>query len=366
MRSPLSVRRTAIVVAALSVAACDVVDFANNPMPQFLQTWNIPAAGTSVSVGSLLPSGVSIYSTPSSTPPDSSAFDVDIDTMDFSRRLGLDCASCQALNGTTAIKDSFNLVSSSSEPLPADMVSGAVIGGAVRVSVRNTLSFDPIRVRSTGTQGFLLIVVRSGSLVLGRDSTNGATTAFVPGDSIVRTINLSTGTVVGSITVDITIMSPRGDAPVQINANGTIRTIAITESLLTASIRMNVVNKALSSADADSLALDGLEPGVTRRIIGGGLDMAVTNPFAVAGDMQIIFGYRPGQNVVKTVPLPTGVDQPAVAALDSADIQNIVGRKVQLSIGGTVNSASPINVTPRQSMQFSNRMMLRIRVGGGN
>ncbi len=366
MTSNIPVRRATLLVAALGIAGCDVADFASNPMPQFLQTWNIPAAGTSVSVGSLLPSGVSIYSTPASTPPDSSAFDVDIDTMDFSRRLGLDCAACQALNGTTAIKDSFNLVSSSSEPLPADMVSGAVIGGAVRVSVRNNLTFDPIRVRAANPQGFLLIVVRSGSLVLGRDSTNGANTPWAPGDSIVRTISLSTGTVVASITVDVTIMSPRGDAPVPINANGTIRTIAITESLLTASIRMNVVNKSLASADDDTLALDGLEESVTRRIIGGALDMQVSNPFAVAGDMQIIFGYGPGQNVVKTVPLPAGADQPALVTLDSTDIQNIVGRRVQLSIGGDVSSATPINVTPRQAMAFSNRMSLTIRTGGGN
>jgi hypothetical protein len=161
-------------------------------------------------------------------------------------------------------------------------------------------------------------------------------------------------------------LSPRGDAPVLINANGTIHTIAITQSLLTASMRMNVVNKALSSADADSLALDGLDESVTQRIIGGGLDMSVTNPFAVTGNMQIIFGYGPGQSVVKPVPLPSGTDQQALAALDSTEIQNILGKKVQLSIGGTVSSAAPINVTPRQAMTFDNRMILRIRAFGGN
>lgn len=366
MTIPVPIRRALLLGAATGVAACDVAEFVLDPKPQFVQTWNIPSAGTTVSVGSILPGGVAIYSTPGSTPADSSAFDVDIDTMDFSRSLGQDCLSCQALNGTTAIKDSFNLISSSSEPLPADMVSGAVIGGTVRVSVRNNLSFDPIRVRAAAPQGYLLIVVRSGSLVLGRDSTNGADTPFVPGDSIVRNIPLATGTVVGSVTTDVTIMSPRGDAAVPIDANGTVRTVAITESLLAASIRMNVVGKSLASASNDTIALDGLEPGVTSRIIRGALDMRVTNPFAVAGDMQIIFGYGPGQSVVKSVPLPTGVDQPALAQLDSADVQNIVGKKVALSIGGVVNSTSPINVTPRQAMSFDNRMRLVIRTGGGN
>jgi hypothetical protein len=366
MKPFVPVRRGAILVALLGIAACDVADFASNPMPQFLQTWNIPAAGTSVSVASLLPSGVSIYSTPATTPPDSAAFDVDINDMDFSRRLGLDCPACQALNGTTAIKDSFNLVSSSSEPLPADMISGAVIGGSVRVSVRNALSFDPIRVRSTGTQGYLLIVIRSGSLVLGRDSTSGSAVAWVPGDSIVRTIPLTTGMVTGSITADVSIMSPRGDAPVPINANGTIRTIATTQSLLTASLRMNVANKSLSSSDGDSLALAGLDEAVTRRIIGGALEMTVTNPFPLTGNMQIIFGYGPGQSVVKTVPLPSGADQRAVVVLDSTDVQNIVGKTVALSIGGLVSASAPITVTPRQAIAFTNRMALTIRTGGGN
>lgn len=366
MRSHILAYRPALLFAVLGVIGCDVVQFAVDPKPQFVQTWNIPAAGTSVSVASLLPAGVSIHSTPLSSPPDSSAFDIDIDTMDFSRRLGVDCLPCQAFNGTTAIKDSFNLVSSSSEPLPADMISGAVIGGLVRVSVRNNLSFDPLRVRASGQQGHLLIVIRSGSLVLQRDSTNGADQALPPGDSIVRNMALSTGTVTGSITVDITIMSPRGDTPVQMNANGTIRTVAITQSLLTATMRMNVVNKSLASASNDSLALDGLEPGVVKRIIGGTLDMVITNPFAVTGNLQIIFGYGPSQSIVKTVPLPSGTGQSVSLPLDSADIQAIVGRKVSLRVGGIVNSTTPVNVTPKQAMAFANRMQLDIRVGGGN
>jgi hypothetical protein len=365
MKSRALARRSALLFAVLGVNGCDVVQFAVDPKPQFVQTWNIPAAGTSVSVASILPGGVSIHSTPSSSPPDSSAFDVDIDTMDFSRRLGVDCLPCQAFNGTTAIKDSFNLVSSSSEPLPADMISGAVVGGQVRVSVHNNLSFDPLRVRASGQQGHMLIVVRSGSLVLQRDSTNGADRAFAPGDSIVRPMTLSTGTVTGSITVDITIVSPRGDAPVPMNANGTVRTVAITESLLTASMRMNVVNKSLASASDDSLALDGLEPGVVKRIIGGALDMVITNPFAVAGTLEIIFGYGPSQNIVKSIPLPAGIGQVVSVPLDSADIQAIVGKRVSLRVGGVVNSTTPVNVTPRQAMAFANRMQLDIRIGGG-
>lgn len=366
MQSVNTACRSALFVAALGAMGCDVVEFATDPKPRFVQTWNIPAAGTTVSVGSIIPNGVSIYSTPSSSPPDSAAFDVDINAMDFSRRLGADCPSCQTLNGTTAVKDSFNLVSSVAERLPPDMVSGAVVGGLMRVSLFNNLSFDPIRVRATGPQGFILIVVRSGSLVLQRDSVNGADRPWPPGDSLVRSLPLATGTVSGNVNVDVTVVSPRGDAAVPINANGTVRTVAITQSLLVASMRMNVVNKAMASAASDSIALDGLEPGLTKRIIRGALELSITNPFAIAGALQIVFGYGPGQSIVKTLPLPTGAGQTALVPLDSAEIQAIVGRKVSLSVGGIVSSTAPISVMPRQAIAFNNRMILDIRVGGGN
>lgn len=362
-----SCRRAALLGLSLGATACDVVDFAVNPTPRFEQTWNIPASGTSISVASILPNGVVIYSTPASTPPDSSAFDVDINDVVFSGRAGgANCPVCDGLNGTTAIKPAFTMVSGSSEPLPTDMISGAVIGGLVNVKVRNNLSFDPLRVRAAGTQGFMVLVVRSGSIVLGRDSVNGANTPFPPGDSLTIPIPMTSGTVTSRLAVDMTIMSPQGDAPVFINANGTINTRAVVASTLAASIRMNVVNKPLVSSTGDTLGLDGIDEGIADRVVRGVLSMSVTNPFAVAGNMDVSFGYAPSQAVVKSVPLPTGSAGQGVVPLDSADIQSILGKKVALTVGGTVNSTAPITVTPKQQITIANRLVLTIRTGGGN
>lgn len=366
MRSVPTLGRALLLGGVASVSACDIVDFVSNPAPRFQQTWNIPAAGTDVSVGSILPNGVVIYSTPSSSPADSSAFNVSINDMNFSRRLGADCASCDALNGTVAVKPAFTLLSGSSEPLPQDMISGAVTGGAIRIAVRNELSFDPLRVRSSGNQGFMLLVVRSGSLVLSRDSVNGATTPMPPGDSVVRTLPFTTGSVTGNISVELTIESPASDTAVFLNANGNVRARAVVTQLLTANVLMNVVNKTLASAGNDSIALDGLEEGITRRVVGGALEMSVTNPFPLAGNMEIIFGRAPGQPLVKPVPLPSGPAQQRLVFLDSAEIQSILGNRVALNIGGIVNSAAPITVGPRQKMVILNRLRLTIRTGGGD
>ena len=96
-----------------------------------------------------------------------------------------------------------------------------------------------------------------------------------------------------------------------------------------------------------------------------GMEM-ITNPFAIAGTMDVSFGYAPSQAVVKSLPLATGIDQQRAVALDSTDIQAILGKKVALTVGGVVNSSTPITVTPKQQITIANRLVLTIRTGGGN
>ena len=79
----------------LTVSACDIVELATNPAPGFEQQWNLPADSTVISVGSLLPPSVSIYSTPGSTPPDSSGFELTMSLLPSSRlRAGTWLAWC--------------------------------------------------------------------------------------------------------------------------------------------------------------------------------------------------------------------------------------------------------------------------------
>jgi len=353
---------------ALAVGACDVAALLSDPYPRFEQTWNLPADSTTISVASLLPPSVSIYSTPASAPPDSSAFRLNIGLVSFARRVGDDCAPCQALNGQTTTKPAFIIATGSTTTLPADVVSGSLLGGQVVIQVTNNFSFDPLRVKTgPGAQGHLVLLVRSGSLVVGKDSINGADVAFAPGAVLTRPITLQTGLVTGSIGLDLTLNSPVGDHNETINANGMLNGAATVPDLRFAQVRVNVVNQTLLSPGTDSIALDGIDPSITDHVVSGGLEMTISNPFAVTGTVSVRFDYGtlPSEAISKTLSLPTGVAQVRSVTLDSAEISNLFGQKVGFTVMGGVNSSSPIDVTPKQVVTIANRLILKIRTGGG-
>jgi hypothetical protein len=359
------------------VAACDVASFVTDPKaPIFEQTWNLPMENVSMSVGSLLPTGVTIYSTPGSNPEDSSAFLVDIATVGITRRVGNDCAQCETLNGTNAFKPAFVLAAGNSQALPANMISGAILGGEVTVTLTNNMSFDPLRPRalSNPPQGFMLIVIRSGSLVLGRDSVNGdmPNGVFPQGATMTRTVSLSTGTVTGTLAVDVTLNSPVGDHNEFINANGTLNASADLDAASTGlptlrvgNVTMNVVNRSINSGSPIELALDDLPDAIANNVVRGAFELTIVNPFAVAGTVNVDFAPTSGQNVTKPLSLPSG-NQPQVrtVTLDKPDLDKIIGSKVNLTVSGAVNSTSPIVVTPRQVVSISNRLILTTHVGG--
>jgi hypothetical protein len=370
----------ALVAVTVSVVACDVVDLAKGSAPIFEQMWSVPAQGTSISIGSILPPGVQIYSTPASTPPDSSAFLLDVSSFGITRILGADCGPCSTLNGTTAPKPAFVLSAGSTQPLPQDVVSGAILGGTLTVSVTNNLTFDPIYVVSGGTpaqQGYMLLVVRSGSLVLGRDSVHGAAAIapdgisrpFAAGTSMTRTINVQTGNATTNLTLDITVNSPAGDS-VFIDVNRTVNLTASLRdpsnqpTLRAANVTMNVVNRTMTSVSGDSIELDQIDGSISKHVVGGRLEMTITNPFDIAGTVNASFGYAPSQAVSKPFDITSGVGLVRTVSLDSADMAQLMGRKVGLSIGGGVSSSSPITGTPKEIASITNRLALVLHVGG--
>lgn len=367
MTISVTLRRAPLLGLGLTVSACDIVELATNPTPRFEQEWNLPADSTLISVASLLPPSVSIYSTPGSTPPDSSAFQITMNLLPISSRVGDDCAQCQALDGQTTIKPAFVLAGGSTTALPADVVSGSLLGGQVTVQVTNALSFDPIRVKTgPGAQGFMVIVLRSGSLVIARDSVNGATTAFAPGTALSRPLTLQSAVVAGAVSVDLTINSPVGDQNVPIDASGRVNASVSVQDFRVASARINVVGRPLVSPGTDSIPLDGIDASLTDRVTGAALDMTISNPFAIAGDVDVEFGYGPSQSISKTIAIPTGVDQLRSVSLDEAEVRSLFGQRIGLRVNGLVSSSSPIDVTPKQIVTIANRLRLTILVGGRN
>lgn len=371
----LPYRRAVLLGLTCGVTACDVASFIQDPKPILEQTWSVPAESASISVASILPPGVGIYSTPASNPPDSSAFQVTVSGVNFARRVGDDCAQCQTLNGTTTIKPNFVIATGGTTNMPGDVVSGALVGGLVTIQVTNNFSFDPLRVKTNAPastdptqQGRMVIVVRSGSLVVGKDSVNGVTTAFAPGAVLARSITLQTGNVAGTLSIDLTLTSPPSDNNVFINANGMLNAAALVPDLRVAQVRMNVVNRTMTSVAGDSIELTGLDESITKHVVSAALEMTITNPFNVAGNVDVAFGYAPALSITKSLSMPTGVAQTRSVTLDSAEMSNLFEseEKIALSVSGNVSSVAPFDVTPKQVIRISNRLIMVVRLGGGN
>lgn len=366
-------RRTALFGLMLVVAACDVAQFIQDPKPRLVQTWNLPASSSTISVAKLLPAGVSIYSTPASNPPDSIGFSVTISSTTISRVVGSDCALCVTLNGTNAFKPQFVLAANNSTPLPANVVSAAIIGGQVTLAITNNLSFDPLYVNTgpgTPPQGFMALTIRSGSLVLGVDTVRGSVTSqFAPGAIMNRTIPLTTGVATTNVTADMVFNSPVGDHNVPINANGTVNAGFAIPTLRVGNVRINVPTTNITPGTPTDLP-DDLESSMTDRVIRGALEMTITNPFGVTGNLTARFAdaAAPALAVTKIFALPSGATpQVASVSFDSTEMANIFkGNPTSLTMTGAVTSAAPITVTPKQAVSISNRLVLAIRVGGGS
>ena len=363
--TPLLLRRAALLgTAAIGMSACDLAEFVADPAPRFEQTWSVPAPGHALSVAELLPTSGDI-----TILPDSSAFAMSIAGANFSERVGDDCASCQALNGQNAPKPEFTLTAASGSPLPADVASATIVGGEIVVTLTNNMSFDPLRPRNApgATQGYLRLLIHSGSFVLGRDSINGADTPWLPGTDLVMTIPFATGAITTDITVDVDMFSPQGDHNVPIDANGTMSAVADVQNLHVASVALNVASNPISS-EPDTLDLADIDAAITDNVVSGTLEMTVTNPFAITGtvDMRFAYGPAPGEVVVKSFALPTGTDQVVTVTLTQADLNSLFGNEVALEITGAVSSSGPITVTPTMAISIENRLVLVIRTGEAN
>lgn len=362
MTAPLSLRRATLLGVVVVAAACDVAQFISDPMPRFEQTWNVPASSDTITIASLLPSDNSVR-----VLPDSSGFSLSPSTISISKVVGSAdaCSTCLTLHGTTAPKPSFSMIANNSSALATDVTSADILSGTVNVALTNNMSFDPLRVTTgAGTQGHMIILIRSGSVVFGRDSVNGATTPWAPNTVLNRVIPLNSGTAPGSLAAEVTLVSPTGDSTF-INANGTLDASAAVPALNVAAVNLNVVNRQMTS-DTTEFDLTGVED-FSDNVVQGSLQMTITNPLAISGnvDVRFIHGPLPTDVVSKQISMPTGTSQRRDVTLTRADLDQLFGKTVTVVVTGLVNSAGPITITPRLKITISNRMILTIRTGGG-
>ena len=342
-------------VALASLAACEFPTSA----PQFEQTWVIPLDSTRLVVDELLPPGLVVAA---------GAFRFTPAPTTISRTLGSMC-SCSS-SATPVPKPAFSATVSGAITLGTDLLSATTAPGSVfRVTLSHTFNFDPIRPSAgAGSQrGWFVIELRSGGAVIGRDSVNGATTAWLAGTPLVRDVPLSGGVVLAAgatIPVAVSINSPAGD-PVAINTTQTMTIVAQPSNLGVTNVRVRVINKTVSAVNIP-LDVSDVSDDFTKRIVNGGMLFTITNPFAIAGSMTMTITI-PGQTaVVKTLPITAAVTSSPTIDFTGEELDRILGSEgVNLALSGTVSGpAAGVSVSPGQALGIANRIRMTILVGG--
>lgn len=339
-------------IAPLAIAgllgACALKDLTDPP------NWdlqlNVPTKSTTISVGTMLPTGVSIIA-------DSSAFTVSVGSTSFNRLLGPVCAECVPLNGLTAPKPAFSFSANNATNLPSDVSTATLTAGTIAIVIQNGFGFDPINVAGAATPGTLVtIATDANNRQLAKDSVNGATTSLAANGTLNRTLTLSAGALKGPITITSTVNSPAGSATL-INTAQQLTVTGTPQSITVSGAQVTVTNKNVSTS-ATEFDLSDLDSAIRDRLAGGKLLMSINNPFAVAGTLTVRFQGGTA-NVTKTLALATGTTTPTVEFTQS-EIRSMTGNKLALTITGPVSSSAPIAVAPRDKISVTTRLELTI------
>jgi hypothetical protein len=331
-------------------AGCEVP----TALPIYETTWSIPAKTTTISVNAFLPAN-QVAAT-----ADNSAFQVTLSpsSTTITRSLQQDCSLCVAANGLSVPKPPFSVGGSATFGLPGNIANATLVHDTLTVTVSNGFNFDPLR-PGANAYGYLILTVRNGGTVVGRDSADGSSTALPASGTLVRKIPLN-GTVssAGGLQVSTQINSPTGD-PVVIDASRSISVTGTAGPVFVSSAQVNLLNQNVAAAPS-TIDLGGVDSSITKRVSGATLEMTVNNPFDVSGTLAIkLVGASP---ITKSFVLTSGMTKPSMTFTQD-EIQDLLGHDVVMTVAGSV-SGSNVAVQPGQTVSVSSRLVLTLNVGG--
>ena len=358
VRQP-AVRLSRVIVGAMpliSILACGLpTEVPKKPVLDV--RWVVPTQSSRITVASLLPSGVSIL-------PDSSGFTVTVPNATVTRVLSQDCSTCVASNGLTAPKPAFVAFASLGSAFPTEITSSALVGGALQVVMSHNYTFDPLRPNAapSAAKGYAVITVSNGNTVIGKDSIDGATTAFSPNTTVTRSIPL-TGAITGSspVTASVVVNSPLGD-PVFIDASRSLTATSSAGGLKVASANVTVVGRQFASTS--SLDLAGIDKTVTNHVQSGSLLLTLANPFAVTSTLTVKLTPEGGTPITRIVSLAAGNSTSRID-FGAEELKSLLGHRVSLAYTGAVTpTAATVTVSPRQAVIITTRLDISLEVGG--
>jgi hypothetical protein len=343
--------------ALVALTACDVP---TSP-PQWDQTWVVPAEDMSLSVAQLLPTGVALSS-------DSSAFVVNIDGLSDSFTLGEFCSACVFLNGLTVPKPAFDTTLTTTETLPADVVSATANAGQFSLTIQHNFSFDPLRPSPSDptNTGFMIIAVRSAGRLVAYDSIDGsdADGAFPPNTPRNVVVGITSGPLADSLSIEFRINSPAGD-PTTINTSQGLF-VTLHPGTLEISQAEVAISDVTANGTPSTMDLSGLPDYIVKRVESGALRFTIDNPFDVGGTFTLTLTPPTGSPVVKTLDIVPGASTPSVD-FTGTELQGLLGQQtVHITTTGVVSATGgTVTVTPDQVMTLQTNLEIKNLVGGG-
>lgn len=337
--------RVAPAALLLGAAGCEFPTEA----PKFENVFVVRAADLALSAGDLLPDSVTVR-------PDSSAFDIQTDTVSFSAKLGQMCPSCGPAHGTTVPKPAFTYSFGDAIALPGDIAGVEIASGLIPVRVTNNLGFDPIR-PSASARGVVTITLRNGTTVVGQHVMNGNFADLPQG--IVRTINISVGAFTWDqdLSATIDVDSPAGD-PVTIDTSRSLQVRAGPMQLSIASVTVNVASR--SFADTSEADLTELSGEFGEKVQGGAVRLTFENPFNIGGSFSLELR-TPTTTITKSLTLSPNATSTNRLSLTAGEIQSLLGEIVTVTISGGFSApGGTLTLTPRQVARIITEMELTL------
>jgi hypothetical protein len=345
------IRPSRLLGAALIVAACDLP----SETPRWEQTWVVPAAAVSLGVADLLPAGVGLTD-------DGTAFTATSSPIALAATLGELCPPCAAADGMTVPKPAFTVTLTETATLHQDLVSAALAGGSVEITLEHTFSFDPLRPAGpTGPRGYVLLVLTSEGAVVARDSISGEDRAFPPHLPLRSTLPVEPVTVSNELVLEVRIHSPAGD-PTVIRSSDRL-TVAVPPAevrIARATIRATGLQVAPTRT---TLGFD-VDPGMLDRIRSGALRLSVRNPWDVTGRLDVRFELD-DRAIERSIGIQPGSFTRRLE-LTGQELRDLLGAStLELVTAGQVTAAGgTLVVTPDQELVLETDLELVILVGG--
>jgi hypothetical protein len=329
---------------AAVMAGCEVP----TTTPRFHTSFLLPGETAHVSIGELLPEGVSLSA-------DGQAFLVDLDPLIISQTLGEMCEECEMLNGQFVPKPAFEADLDSETGLPTEIATAELSGGVISLRIDNDLNFDPLR-PADNVFGSVTITVSSAGRVLSEEVISGTDHALPAGGALTRELVLAAGRIEDPLSIVARVSSPRGDA-VQMDSEDSLRIAGVPNNVRISEASVNLGERAFT-VDSVELDLSDVGDDMKDRTLGGAVIVEIDNPLGVTGRLDLRI---PGVGIEKSVGISPGVHRIEFSA---AEMRSILGRTNVMELSGLVDAREGVRIRPADSIGIKTRIEIELEVGG--